>query len=80
MKSLSALTLVCLGLILPLRVTAITSSGSVVLAAQFDSELAAVLDAVTIYNPVSVRNDVEYMGAVYKQSVGGAVLSGDSTG
>ncbi len=80
MKSLAALTLVCLGLMLPLRLTAISSSGSVVLAAQFDSELAAVLDAVTIYNPVSIRNDVEYLGAVYKQSLGGQVRYGYTVG
>ncbi len=80
MKSLSALPMVCVGLTLPQRVAAITASGSLVLSATFESELAAVIDAVTIYNPISVRKDVEYMGAVYKQSVGGKARYGYTVG
>lgn len=80
MKSLSTLTLLCAGLMLPLRVAAVTGSGSVVLSAQFESELFAVIDAVSIYNPISIKNDVEYMGAVYKQSVRGRVQYGYTVG
>jgi len=80
MNLLSTILLVSVGLMNPLRAGATTGQGSVTWAAVFDSELAAVLDAVNLYNPVSVKNDVEYMGAVYRQVLGGRARYGYTVG
>jgi len=80
MNLLSTFLLVSVGLMAPMRAGAITGQGSVTWAPVFESELAAVLDAVNLYNPVSIRNDVEYMGAVYRQSLGSEVRYGYTAG
>lgn len=80
MNLLSTLLLLSVGLAGPLRAETTAGQGSLVWAPVFDSELAAVLDAVNLYNPVSVKKDVEYMGAVYKHAFGRTVRYGYTVG
>lgn len=72
MNMLSTMLLISAGLIAPLHVQASVEPGDAAWVQVFDSELAAVLDAVSSYNPVSVKTNVEYLGAIYKQVLGGA--------
>lgn len=80
MKKLTTLLLVFVALTGPLRAGAGTTQEDNNRAPTFESELAAVLDAVNSHNPVSVKNNVEYLGAVYKQVRGGVERYGYTVG
>ena len=53
---------------------------SLTIQAQFATELEAVMHASNLYNPASVRDDREYMGAVFSQTRGDKVVYGYTVG
>lgn len=60
--------------LIPVRVCAIP-----ITQALFSSELEAVQAATNLYNPISIREDREYMGAIYRSGdyYGFTVVAGD---
>lgn len=73
--------LACAGIHLMIgAAAAVELEGSLTIQAQFVSELEAVMHASNLYNPASVRDDREYMGAVFRQIRGDKVVYGYTVG
>jgi hypothetical protein len=78
--TISALMMVCAGLLVIPGAMAVTESGSLIQGPRFHSELAAVEEAVSIYNPTSVARDIEFMGGIYLQEINGQLVYGYTVG
>ncbi len=72
--------MVCAGLLVIPGAMAMTDNGSLIQGPRFHTELAAVEDAVSVYNPTSVSRDIEFMGAVYQQEINGELVYGYTVG
>lgn len=78
--SISALMMMCAGLLVIPGAMAATDRGALIQGPRFHSELAAVQDAVSIYNPTSVARDIEFMGGIYLQEINGELVYGYTVG
>ncbi len=69
--SVLSVSLIVVSLLWPSESIANIRSNDSATSRFFSSELAAVVDAVERYNPISVKEDKEYLGAIFQHKVNG---------
>ncbi|MEX0737823.1 MAG: DUF4329 domain-containing protein [Pseudohongiella sp.] len=74
------LAMMCAGFMVVPGAMAVTENGALVQGPRFHTELAAVQDAVAVYNPTSVVRDIEFMGAIFLQEINEQMLYGYTVG